>query len=257
MTVLVKYKKQNKKNNEEWIKRMEAKEIDWAYWGGWFDSDGSFYTQTLSAMFKSKRKTQKLYAQLELKDREPVELFSKTFETSLLYCEKNTITPNGAKYRAKLFISVLRNERAHWFAEKIQKYIFNKKDYVKTLIENLDSKYDPGEQNITAKEFVPYLTSLLEGDGSYAKVNDKNNVASLYSSNLNFLNWVKDTAFKLNVVNFGNIYVAKKLNNNLYYHIRIDCHKNDTAKSFLNQSIPFMNIDRKKQRAISKLNLLN
>jgi len=123
MTVLVKYEKQNNKNNKEWFERMEAKEIDWAYWGGWFDSDGSFYTQTLSAMFKSKRKTQKLYAQLELKDREPVELFSKTFETSLLYCEKNTTTPNGAKYRAKLFISVLRNERAHWFAEKIQKYI--------------------------------------------------------------------------------------------------------------------------------------
>ena len=42
MTILIKYPRQSLKRNKEWVKRMEEKNINWAQWGGWFDSDGSF-----------------------------------------------------------------------------------------------------------------------------------------------------------------------------------------------------------------------
>ena len=52
------------------------------------------------------KKTYQLFADLRLRDRQPVELFSDTFEASLRYHEGNTITPDGVNHIAKMFRSV-------------------------------------------------------------------------------------------------------------------------------------------------------
>jgi len=33
MTILIKYQRQNEKNNEEWFEKMETKDINCAQWG--------------------------------------------------------------------------------------------------------------------------------------------------------------------------------------------------------------------------------
>ena len=43
MTILVKYEKQSKETNKILFEKLNnLSNLEWARWGGWFDSDGSF-----------------------------------------------------------------------------------------------------------------------------------------------------------------------------------------------------------------------
>jgi hypothetical protein len=83
MTILIKYPKTNKETEKDFFNRKdkELTNLDWAKWGGWFDTDGYFYSKGIHNIIG-----------LKLKDKEPVELFCKTFETSFRYNEHNTVT---------------------------------------------------------------------------------------------------------------------------------------------------------------------
>ena len=71
MTVITKYPKQTKKRNKIFFEKKdrELTNLDWAKWGGWFDTDGCFSTGVKRP--RAKR------AEIQLKDKQPVELFSK------------------------------------------------------------------------------------------------------------------------------------------------------------------------------------
>ena len=94
MTVIIKRPPQTKERNKDFFKRkdQELTGLDWAKWGGWKDTDGFFqniYVKATNTLRKA--------VGLKLKDRQPVELFSEIFETSLTYLEHQTTAPNGTK----------------------------------------------------------------------------------------------------------------------------------------------------------------
>ena len=164
MSTIIKYAKQNKETNKEFFERKdkELTNLDWAKWAGWFDTDGDF---------KLAKKQLVVQVRLRLKDREPVELFSKTFETSLCYEEFKTTTPvekNGKQrnYVAKVFISVLSGEKAIWFIKNIKKYIYQKTFHVKKVCNVKNISYIPYTHELTYNELMKYLSSALQGDGS-------------------------------------------------------------------------------------------
>ena len=105
MTILIKYPYQTKKRNKIFFEKkdQELTNLDWAKWAGWFDTDGSFTTFWQKKSGKARSCWDKK-ARLNLNDRQPVELFSKIFETSLRYTKCKTITPlftpkKGEPYR--------------------------------------------------------------------------------------------------------------------------------------------------------------
>ena len=158
MTILIKYPRQTKKNNEDFFKRknQELTNLDWAKWAGWFDTDGSFGGP------------RDRNAQLRLKDRQPVELFSKTFEGSLCYSEYKTTTPEPYRkeYMAQVYKAKVSGEKAKWFTKNVFPYLIKeeKKDYAAKLLGYKPERKD--FTNWTAAEITHYLATALEGDGS-------------------------------------------------------------------------------------------
>ena len=200
MTVIIKYPFQSKKRNKEFFKRkdQELTNLDWAKWAGWFDTDGCFA--------KNPRKTElgyQLFVKLQLKDKQPAELFSDTFETSLCYQESNTVTPNGAKYIAKMFKGALSGPKATWFTENVSPYLIKeeKREYAGAVLD--DTVRSKDFNTWTKDEVTRYLATVIEGDGTIQIIYSryaKNIAIRIYSSDKQYLaNLVSIAASKLNI----------------------------------------------------------
>ena len=256
MTILIKYPNSSSKRNESWFKRMEEKNINWAQWGGWFDSDGSF-----GKAYNKQEKYMEFKIELKLKDRDPVELFSTIFETSLRYTEHNTKTPNGTKYVAKYFRAQLTSKRALWFANKIKKYILQKTEDLQRLLIESNITYKPYLENWNKEEWKSYITTLIEGDGSYNDRNKSRQFFSLNSSNLFFLQYIVKELKKHDILNFSNPLFTKeytredgtKSNHYKLYSIG----KMKENKKVLESLLPYMTMDRKRQNVLKTLAWIN
>ena len=177
MTVLIKYPKQTKKTNKDFFKRknQELTNLDWAKWAGWFDTDGWFRIE------KNGGKRAPLY----LKDRQPVELFSKTFETSLTSRKHKTITPEPYRYEYTTIEHMvsLAGEKAVWFTKNVFPYLIKeeKKDFAEKLL-----GYRPKSKDFTtwtANEIIHYLATVIEGDGGVEVRGKKNsNITTVINS---------------------------------------------------------------------------
>ena len=185
MTVITKYPKQTKKRNKIFFEKKdrELTNLDWAKWGGWFDTDGSFSTGV-------KRPREKR-AEIKLKDKQPVELFSKTFETSLTYREHKTITPEPYRYEytAQVYTACLWGEKVHWFTRNVYPYLLKeeKKDYAARLLGYRPESKNPDDWS--PKEVINYSATAMEGDGSIQLwgLKDTSIRASLRSSDAQYL----------------------------------------------------------------------
>jgi len=186
MTILIKYPKQTKERNGIFFEKKdkELTNLDWSQQGGWFDTDG-----TLTYNDARKR------ADLKLKDRQPVELFSKTFETSLTdYLNTSWLPgPYRKKHTVTMHQAVLRGEKAVWFTKHVYPYLIKqgKKDLAAKLL-----GYKPESKNFadwTPEEVIHYLASALEGDGDFT-VRGKKAIsirAKLSSNDVQYLSDVK------------------------------------------------------------------
>ena len=184
MTVIIKRPAQSSERNQYFFKRkkQELTNLDWAQWGGWKDTDGWFqnvYVKATNTFRKS--------VGLKLKDRQPAELFSEIFETSLCYLEHKTIAPNGTKYIAKEYIAILCGPRAVWFTKNVYPYLIKekKKDYAANLL-----GYRPESKDLTTwttDEVLHYLGTAIDGDGSFQNVRDKAIKLNIYSSDVQYL----------------------------------------------------------------------
>ena len=198
MTILNKYPKQTKERNKVFFEKQELTNFDGPKWGGWWDTDGSF------SDYKRENKRKKPYmhkkAKLALKDRQPVELFSKTFETSLIYNEWKTTTPKPYKYEyiAKAYVAGLCAEKAVWFTKKVYPYLIKqeKKDFAAKLL-----GYRPESKDFadwTPQEVRNYLATALEGDGLFRVRGEKTICidGQLFSSDVQYLSDIKYLAEK-------------------------------------------------------------
>jgi len=193
MTILIKYPFQTKERNKVFFKKQELMNLDWSPQGGWFDTDGY-----ITCNFNKKIKHWQKRAGLKLTDRQPVELFSKTFEISLTYGEHKTRTPPPyiKEYMAKEYTAELYGEKAKWFTKNVYPFLIKqeKKDYAAKLL-----GYRPESKNFsdwTTDEVIHYLASALEGDGRYyvSKGKSKTIDMSLYSSDVQYLSDVQNLA---------------------------------------------------------------
>ena len=249
MTVLIQYPKQSKKINEEFFKKKdkELTNLDWAKWGGWFDTDGSFLEKTRTTII------------LKLKDKEPVELFCKTFETSFCYQEHNTVTPNGNRYVAKEFSGELRGPKAVWFTKNVAKYIFNKTTAVKKLLSKHGIFYVPYQHIFTKNELINYISSALQGDGTFYDRNKNNNFITFYSNNVNYLKFIQNELNKHDVV-FGGPYMSPGYNTQTgirnMFNITLKCKQKEKMIDFYETIIPKIEMTRKRENAMISLEYL-
>ena len=246
MTVLIQYPKQSKKINEEFFKKKdkELTNLDWAKWGGWFDTDGYLSSKRVG---------------LKLRDREPVELFCKTFETSFCYHEHNTVAPNGNRYVAKEFLGELRGPKAVWFTKNVSKYIFNKTTAVRKLLNKQDISYTPYEHNFTKNELISYISSALQGDGTFYDRNKNNNFITFYSSNVNYLKFIQNQLNIYDVV-FGGPYTGPDYNTKAgiknVFQITLKCKQKEKMIDFYETIIPKIEMTRKRENAMISLEYL-
>ena len=257
MTVINnKYPYPTKKVKKEFFKRkeLELTNLDWAKWAGWFDTDGCF-TKTFS---KTRKKTI-FFADLRLRDKQPVELFSDTFETSLRYYEDNTITPDGTHYIAKMFRSCLCGFKAAWFTENVSPYLIKeaKREYAGNVLE--DTVRSKDFNTWTKDEVTHYLATVIEGDGSIKiqspdRCKTKSISISIVSNDTQYLaNLVSIAASKLNVhskFKKTKTYQTKKGPVDMYA-LYINCsRKNRKNLDFLKNLVKYnvMTLDRKKEK---------
>jgi hypothetical protein len=250
MTILIKYPKTNKKTEKDFFNRKdkELTNLDWAKWGGWFDTDGYFYSKGIHNIIG-----------LKLKDKEPVELFCKTFETSFRYQEHNTVTPNGNHYIAKEYVGEIRGQKAIWFTKNISKYIFNKTTTVKNFLEKHKISYEYPLHTFTKDELMNYIVSALQGDGTFYDCNKNKHYITLYSANINYLKFIQNELNKHDVI-FGGPYAGlvykTKAGIKTQFQLNLGTKQRQKAIDFYETIIPKIEMTRKRENAIISLGYL-
>jgi hypothetical protein len=254
MTIIIKYPRQTKEGNKVFFEKKD-KELtneDWAKWGGWIATDG-----TLTYTYAKKPQRWIKRVDLKLKDRQPVELFSKTFETSLTDYLNKTITPEGVKREITMHQAVLREEKAEWFTKNVYPYLIKqeKKDYAAKLL-----GYRPESKDFadwTPDEVTHYLATALEGDGNYILDKRRKNTGiyvRLISRDVQYLsdviNLVDDKLGKLfSGISEKNTYTTKDGEEHHMYRANgygSLNHNFDIFQSLVKDGV--MTLDRKKQR---------
>ena len=245
MTVLIKYPQQTKITNADFFKRKNNEDINWSYWGGWFDTDGTFTIKN---------------AKLSLKDHEPVRLFSKVFETSLRFDKFKTITPNAAQYVAKVFSAALRQEKLNWFCRNIEQFILSKKD---NLFKVCNQPFLSNQAPWTKQETINYIAGVAEGDGCFASRTKYTTSLNLLiaSSNAQYLSDIQHRLSLHNLCNCGDIqereiYQTKKGERVKYYFCIYVSSKNMKNSEFIKSIYKVMTIERKKERIRQFLNVV-
>ena len=254
MTVINKYPWATKKRNKDFFKRKDAQltNLDWAKWAGWFDTDGCFTTH-----YNKKQKRYQRTAEIRLKDRQPVELFSDTFESSLRYREFNTVTPDKVKHLAKMFNCCLCGPKAEWFTENLSPYLIKeeKREYAGTLLE--DTVSSKSFNNWTKDELTHYLATVIEGDGGVQIMSKKQGMKSLKitisSSDSQYLaNLISIGASQLDIKatykKYATYETLKGTRNRYRYYLYCSVknpHNLDFIRSLLKPGV--MTLDRKKK----------
>jgi len=256
VTVLIKYPSQTKERNKVFFEKkdQELTNLDWSQQGGWFDTDGTF-------TYNDAKKR----ADLKLKDRQPVELFSKTFETSLTNYLSKTITPEPYKkeYIITMHQAILRGKKAEWFTKNVYPYLIKeeKKDYATKLL-----GYRPESKDFadwTPDEVTHYLATALEGDGYYGLEKRGKNTSiyvRLISKDVQYLsdviNLVDDKLGKLfSGISEKNTYTTKDGEEHHMYRANgygSLNHNFDIFQSLVKEGV--MTLDRKKQKVQEFLN---
>ena len=253
MTVIIEYPRQNEESNREFFARKEKEltNLDWARWGGWFDSDGSF----------SYSKDKKLMCIMGLFDKSPVELFARTFEVSLkMYKKANPYEKSVNKEPAEKFNAYITGEKALWFCKKIHPFIINKNNQLNNILFKFNINLSQNYNNMTRDEFISWLTAFIEGDGSFSYVGGtkKYPTVRVMSNNNHLLNYIKNKCDQEEIVNFGKIILKQKAGrfrlsskSNLFATRKngyvIAASKKNSLINFYNIILPKMTLDRKKE----------
>ena len=246
MTVLNKYPRQTKSRNKIFFEKKELTNLDWCKWAGWCDTDINFERIYYRVVFR-------------LRDRQPVELFSKIFETSLRYIEHETITPEPYRkeYICKEYAGALTGEKGKWFTENVYPFLLDqkKKNYAARLL-----GYRPESKNFsdwTPDELTRYLATALDGDGSFNLYLGKNVTsirAILCSSDIQYLSDIKYLAEKKLGIIFkiaeATTYMTQKGERTSYQLYMDGGRKHPMHQGFFQSLVRdgVMTLDRKKQR---------
>ena len=247
MAIVKEYPHQTKKSNKAFFKKMEKERtpLDWAATAGWWETDGSFFKQ---------RDTR---VSLNLRDREPVEIFSKTFKVTMCFLSGPTTTPNGKKYMSHMYSATMYGEKARWFTKHVYPYLIkqSKKDVASKVLGYRPESKDPADW--TPDEVRNYMATAMDGDGTYEK-RGLSIQGTLYSSDPQYLsdvtNLVRDKLeMKTHLQKFGT-YMTQK-GPRVQYGLRIRGSWRANLNIAFFQSLPsVMTLSRKKEKVQEFLN---
>lgn len=260
MTILVKYKRQSEETNKILFEKLNSlTNLDWARWGGWFDSDGCFYYD---------KKYKKVYCILALSDKSPVELFSKTFEANLtVNYKKNNYEKSVNKEVKEKYRTAIFGERALWFCQKIHPFIINKNNKLNEILKNFNINLSNNYNNMDSKEFLSWLIAFIEGDGSFTALNKGTYPTVQITSNNNYLlNYIKDRCLKDNLISFNKVSIKQKegafklsSRSNLTAYRKtgyiMKAWRKENLIPFYNKILPFMCLDRKKDKILNHIEM--
>jgi hypothetical protein len=262
MTILVKYKKQSKETNKILFEKLNnLSNLEWARWGGWFDSDGSFSYD---------KKYHKISCILALSDKSPVELFSKTFEATLTvnYKQNNYEKSVNKEVKAR-YRSLINGERALWFCQKIHPFVINKNNKLNELLKKFNINLSNNYNNMNSSEFLSWLVSFVEGDGSFTMTKKRNYpIAQITSNNNHLLNYIRQRCLNENIVSFNKVYLKQKeglfklsSKSNLTAFRKngyiMQAMKKENLLNFYDKILPFMSLDRKKDKILKHIEIFN
>ena len=262
MTILVKYEKQSKETNKILFEKLNnLSNLEWARWGGWFDSDGSFAYN---------KKYHKISCTLALSDKSPVELFSKTFEATLTvnYKQNNYEKSVNKEVKAR-YRSLISGERALWFCQKIHPFVINKNNKLNELLKKFNINLSNNYNNMNSSEFLSWLVSFVEGDGSFT-IKKKTNypITQITSNNNHLLNYIRQRCLDENIVSFNKVHLKQKeglfklsSKSNLTAFRKngyiMQAMKKENLLNFYDKILPFMSLDRKKDKILKHIEIFN
>jgi len=219
------------------------------------DTDGTM------RLLNYKNKSKSKLIRLNLKDRQPVELLSNFFESSMSYYEYKTVTPEPYKkeYISKQYNTYIYNDKAVCMTKNIYPYLLNdakKQAAVKLL------GYEPESKPLddwTKEEFVSYFATVIEGDGwiklRHNKKKPNTATISIKSSDAEYLSKLKyllEKIFNLNTV-LDEVEVYKTLKGiKSKYHLRINPQDSDIYSLLVAPNV--MTMDRKKNKIMEVFN---
>jgi len=249
--VIVHYGRKTKEEVKNFLilKDLQSNNLDWCKWAGWIDTDGSM-----------RKEKNNMIVLLGLKDRQPVELLSQFFETSLTYREHKTTTPEPYRreYIAKEYETKLNGPKALFLIQKIYPYLLNE-DKKNRAIEVLG--YTPESKKLddwTKEEVVSYFATAFEGDGSVTIRENRFKKQFMYmallSSNAEYLSLVKYLIDK----HFNTILPLKQIatyqtKKGTKHKFRLHIDKiPDLYHMLIKDNI--MTLDRKKNKIVNYLN---
>ena len=262
MTILVKYEKQSKETNKILFEKLNnLSNLEWARWGGWFDSDGSFAYD---------KKYHKISCILALSDKSPVELFSKTFEATLTvnYKQNNYEKSVNKEVKAR-YRSLINGERALWFCQKIHPFVINKNNKLNELLKKFNINLSNNYNNMNSSEFLSWLVSFVEGDGSFTMTKKRNYpIAQITSNNNHLLNYIRQRCLNENIVSFNKVHLKQKeglfklsSKSNLTAFRKngyiMQAMKKENLLNFYDKILPFMSLDRKKDKILKHIEIFN
>ncbi len=262
MTILVKYEKQSKETNKILFEKLNnLGNLEWARWGGWFDSDGSFSYD---------KKYHKISCILALSDKSPVELFSKTFEATLTvnYKQNNYEKSVNKEVKAR-YRSLINGEKALWFCQKIHPFVINKNNKLNELLKKFNINLSNNYNNMNSSEFLSWLVSFVEGDGSFTMAKKRNYpIAQITSNNNHLLNYIRQRCLNENIVSFNKVYLKQKeglfklsSKSNLTAFRKngyiMQAMKKENLLNFYDKILPFMSLDRKKDKILKHIEIFN
>ena len=258
MTTIAKKPRQSEETNKILFEKLDKlSNLEWAKWGGWFDSDGSF----------SFDKQKQLRAALQLSDKSPVQMFADTFEINLLSSNRRTNYEKSTGTNSEKFSAYLTRARADYFCKKVHPYIINKNNHLNNVLAKANIKINDGYLTMSDKEFFVWLVSFMEGDGCFAILRGKTPVCKISSNNKHLLNYIKDRCTKLKLVNFTDVYLKQKAGTTYMSSTSnvlitrkdgyvLNVNKKSEVKPFYEKILPYMTLDKKKQKVIESLNIL-
>jgi hypothetical protein len=255
---MTKKTRQNEETNKILFEKLDKlSNLEWAKWGGWFDSDGSF----------SYSKKKQFRAALQLSDKSPVEMFANTFDVNLLTFNYKTNYEKSTGTSSEKFYACITSERAIYFCKKIHPYIINKNNHLNNILAKVNVKIEGEYLTMNDEEFFVWLVSFMEGDGCFAISSKKNSSCKISSNNKHLLNYIKDRCTKLKLVNFTDVYLKQKAGTTYMsstsnvlitrkngYVLNV-CKKSE-IKPFYEKILPYMTLDKKKQKVIESLSIL-
>ena len=262
MTILVKYEKQSKETNKILFEKLNnLSNLEWARWGGWFDSDGSFAYD---------KKYHKISCTLALSDKSPVELFSKTFEATLTvnYKQNNYEKSVNKEVKAR-YRSLINGEKALWFCQKIHPFVINKNNKLNELLKKFNINLSNNYNNMNSSEFLSWLVSFVEGDGSFTMTKKRNYpIAQITSNNNHLLNYIRQRCLNENIVSFNKVHLKQKeglfklsSKSNLTAFRKngyiMQAMKKENLLNFYDKILPFMSLDRKKDKILKHIEIFN